>query len=60
VGEPPFMLGISAWSALRDAVSSLADYRFSPPMNTPATPECVLNAVNITKSFVANTSANAK
>ncbi|WP_156502690.1 molybdopterin cofactor-binding domain-containing protein, partial [Oleiphilus sp. HI0067] len=45
VGEPPFMLGISAWSALRDAVSSMAEYKFSPPMNAPATPECVLNAV---------------
>jgi xanthine dehydrogenase large subunit len=52
VGEPPFMLGISAWSALRDAVSSLSDYRFSPPMNTPATPECVLNAVFATRDFV--------
>ncbi|GAA3926117.1 xanthine dehydrogenase molybdopterin binding subunit [Litoribacillus peritrichatus] len=49
VGEPPFMLGISVWSALRDAVSSIADYRFSPPMNTPATPECVLNAVMATE-----------
>lgn len=45
VGEPPFMLGISVWSALRDAVSSLSDYQISPPMNTPATPECVLKAV---------------
>ena len=49
VGEPPFMLGISVWSALRDAVSSIADYRFSPPMNTPATPECVLNSVLATE-----------
>lgn len=51
VGEPPFMLAISVWSALRDAVSSLADYRFSAPMDTPATPECVLNAVLATQSF---------
>lgn len=53
VGEPPFMLAISVWSALRDAVSSLSDYTFSPPMNAPATPECVLNAVLETKSFFA-------
>lgn len=52
VGEPPFMLGISAWSAIRDAIASLADYRFSPPMNTPATPECVLKAVQATEAFV--------
>ncbi|QFT84892.1 putative xanthine dehydrogenase subunit D [Halomonas sp. THAF12] len=42
VGEPPFMLGISVWSALRDALSSLADYRVSPALDTPATPERVL------------------
>jgi xanthine dehydrogenase large subunit len=46
VGEPPFLLGISVWSALRDAVSSLADYRYSPALDTPATPERVLNACN--------------
>ena len=44
VGEPPFLLGVSVWSALRDAVSSLVDYRFSPSLDTPATPERVLNA----------------
>ena len=27
VGEPPFMLGISVWCAIKDAVASLADYR---------------------------------
>ncbi|ANJ66113.1 xanthine dehydrogenase molybdopterin binding subunit [Halothiobacillus diazotrophicus] len=45
VGEPPLMLGMSVWSALRDAVASLADYRYSPPLDTPATPERVLAAV---------------
>ncbi|RTR06348.1 xanthine dehydrogenase molybdopterin binding subunit [Halomonas nitroreducens] len=44
VGEPPFMLGISVWSALRDALASLADYRVSPALDTPATPERVLMA----------------
>ena len=52
VGEPPFMLGISVWSALRDAVSSLSDYRFNPPLDTPATPERVLNAVTETRRWV--------
>ncbi|MDN6298324.1 MAG: xanthine dehydrogenase molybdopterin binding subunit [Halomonas sp.] len=42
VGEPPFMLGISVWSALRDALASMADYRFCPVLDTPATPERVL------------------
>lgn len=44
VGEPPFMLAISVWSALRDALASLADYRESPRLDTPATPERVLLA----------------
>lgn len=45
VGEPPFMLGISVWSALRDAISSIGDYKVSPQLDTPATPERVLWAV---------------
>ncbi len=45
VGEPPLMLGMSVWLALRDAASSVADYKVAPPMDTPATPERVLNAV---------------
>jgi len=42
VGEPPFMLGISAWCAIKDAVASLADYRHQPKIDAPATPERVL------------------
>lgn len=45
VGEPPFMLAISVWSALRDAISSVSDYKQSPVLHTPATPERVLDAV---------------
>ena len=51
VGEPPLMLAISVWSALRDAVASLADYRYSPRLDTPATPERVLGAVRKTMSM---------
>lgn len=42
VGEPPFMLGIAAWCAIKDAVASLADYRLQPNIDAPATPERVL------------------
>jgi len=42
VGEPPFMLGIAAWCALKDAVASIADYRAQPAIDAPATPERVL------------------
>ena len=46
VGEPPFMLGISVFHAISDAISSLADYRRVPPLDAPATPEQILFAVD--------------
>jgi len=45
VGEPPLMLAISVLHALSDAVASVADYRFCPRLDAPATPERVLFAV---------------
>ncbi len=45
VGEPPLMHGIAVFCALRDAVASVADYKVSPQLDTPATPERILNAV---------------
>jgi xanthine dehydrogenase large subunit len=50
VGEPPFMLGISVWSAIKDAISSLSDYQLSPLLDTPATPERVLWSVELMKA----------
>ena len=52
VGEPPFMLANSVWCALRDAVASISDYRFSPPMCPPALPETILSAVNATHKWL--------
>ena len=43
VGEPPFMLGISAWLALSDAISNCGPAY--PNLDAPATPERVLKAV---------------
>src|SRR5438477_5712370 len=45
VGEPPLMLGISALHAIRDAIASMADYRLSPRLDAPATPESVLRSL---------------
>ncbi len=45
VGEPPLMLALSAWCALRDAVSSLVDYRLAPRLDAPATNERVFHAM---------------
>ena len=51
VGEPPFMLSISVWEALRDAVAAAradhagADSRAPVQMDAPATPERILWAI---------------
>jgi xanthine dehydrogenase large subunit len=45
VGEPPLMLAISVFSALTDAVASVADHRREPELDAPATPERILLAV---------------
>ena len=45
VGEPPLMLALSAFQALRDAVASVTDYRHSPQLDAPATDERILAAV---------------
>ncbi|HLT89486.1 MAG TPA: xanthine dehydrogenase molybdopterin binding subunit [Woeseiaceae bacterium] len=46
VGEPPLMLGLSVFHALRDAIAGVADYRVSPQLDAPATPERVLAAID--------------
>jgi xanthine dehydrogenase large subunit len=45
VGEPPLMLSLSVFHALRDAVHSVDDYDKVPNLQAPATPEAVLTAV---------------
>ncbi|AWK86824.1 xanthine dehydrogenase molybdopterin binding subunit [Azospirillum thermophilum] len=45
VGEPPLILGISAWLALRDAVAAVGGHRYPVRLDAPATPERVLLAV---------------
>jgi xanthine dehydrogenase large subunit len=49
VGEPPLMLAISVWEAIRDAVSQSGGLHPPPQgalqMNAPATPEQILRAV---------------
>lgn len=45
IGEPPLLLAIAVWSAIRDAIGSLADHRLAVDLDAPATPERILNAV---------------
>lgn len=52
VGEPPFMLGISAWCAIKDAVASIGDYQIQPNIDAPATPERVLMGIQSLKQSI--------
>ena len=45
VGEPPLMLALSVFHALRNAVASAGDGRASPSLDAPATSEAILMAV---------------
>jgi xanthine dehydrogenase large subunit len=53
VGEPPFMLAISVWCALKDAVASLANYDYHPAIDAPATPERMLNGIEQLTAVIA-------
>lgn len=50
VGEPPLMLAMSVFSAIRDAVSAVADYSVYPALNAPATPEEVLRVCTLLRN----------
>ena len=45
VGEPPFMLAISVFLAIRDAIAT--DDNPLPALDAPATPEAVLRAIEV-------------
>ncbi len=50
VGEPPLMLALSAYFAIRDAVSASADHKVPVFMDAPATPERILMACEALKA----------
>ncbi len=54
VGEPPLMLAISVWSALRDACAAAADYHYAPPLAAPATPEQVFFSMEAARAYRAD------
>jgi xanthine dehydrogenase large subunit len=45
VGEPPLMLALSVFYAIRDAVAGVGEQLKIPRLQAPATPESILNAV---------------
>ncbi|MDD2632293.1 MAG: xanthine dehydrogenase molybdopterin binding subunit [Bacteroidales bacterium] len=42
VGEPPLMLALSVWLALKDAISAVGNHQQEPPFDLPATNDSML------------------
>lgn len=42
VGEPPFMLALSVWLAIKDALSAIAGHAVEPLFSLPATRERIV------------------
>ena len=59
IGEPPLMLAISVWLAIRDAIASLVDHKLAPRLDAPATPERVLSAIEELRARKASRRAKA-
>ena len=51
-GEPPLMLAMSVFFAIKDAIASLSNYKKIPELNAPATPEKILKSINKLKSKI--------
>ncbi len=52
VGEPPFMLALSVWLAIKDAISAVGNHQFEPEFSLPATNEVILQSIeNIRKKL---------
>ena len=44
-GEPPLMLAMSVFFAIKDAIASVGNYTKIPELNAPATPEAILLSI---------------
>ncbi|MCH8506083.1 MAG: xanthine dehydrogenase molybdopterin binding subunit [Ectothiorhodospiraceae bacterium] len=55
VGEPPLMLAMSVFHALRDAVAATSGPRAATALSAPATPEAVLRALETVTATDAET-----
>jgi xanthine dehydrogenase molybdopterin binding subunit len=53
VGEPPFMLALSVWLAIKDAISAVAEHEIEPDFSLPATNEMTLLSVEKLKQRIA-------
>ena len=51
-GEPPLMLAMSVFYAIKDAIASVGNYIATPVMDAPATPEKILMSINKMKNKI--------
>ena len=51
-GEPPLMLAMSVFYAIKDAVASVGEYKVIPKLDAPATPEKIFMSLNELKSRI--------
>ncbi len=54
VAEPPLMLALSTWLAIKDAVSAVADHRIEPDFSLPATNEVIVLSIEGLKKKLAH------
>jgi xanthine dehydrogenase molybdopterin binding subunit len=50
VAEPPLMLSLSTWLAIKDAISATANHEFEPEFSLPATNEVILLSIEELKN----------
>jgi len=51
-GEPPLMLAMSVFFAIKDAIASVSNYEKTPELDAPATPEKILMSINKVKNKI--------
>ena len=51
-GEPPLMLAMSVFFAIKDAIASVSNYKKTPELSAPATAEKILLSINKLKNVV--------
>ena len=51
-GEPPLMLAMSVFYAIKDAIASIGRYKAIPNLDAPATPEKILMSLNELKNRI--------
>ncbi|MBM4167497.1 MAG: xanthine dehydrogenase molybdopterin binding subunit, partial [Ignavibacteria bacterium] len=50
VAEPPFMLALATWLAIKDAISAIAEHEIEPEFSLPATNEIIVLSIEKLKS----------